>query len=69
MQLKDVKEPGLYWGKSSNYKWHNMIVCVEGDAPFFTVYGWYWFDNELKEKITDFTMEIGDKIEQPEDKI
>lgn len=31
------KDRGLYWAKSDNHEWFNLIVNVEGEPPFLEV--------------------------------
>lgn len=40
MKINQVKEPGFFWAKSGDYKWHNLIIEVFGEYPFFRIRAW-----------------------------
>lgn len=40
MTIKEVKEPGFFWAKSGKYQWHNLIIEVFGEYPFFKIRAW-----------------------------
>lgn len=60
------KEEGVYWARSGNYKWWNLIVHVYGDAPFFQIDIWQFNHGivVVKAAVHDIE-EFGPRIETP----
>lgn len=63
-------KPGLYWARDNDSKWYNLVVSVQGKAPF--LYG-VIFDratNEIKKPepatLAGPTMVWGPEIIEPE---
>lgn len=59
------KKEGIYWAKSGNYQWWNLIVHVYGDAPFFAIDIWHYNSGEVvvKADVHDIE-EFGPRIKE-----
>ena len=64
MKNKPSKE-GLYWARSRRCQWWNLIVIVDGDAPYLRIYA-VRDSSDMTAKEPHDIYEFGDEIVRPQ---
>jgi hypothetical protein len=49
--------PGFFWARSAGYKYWNLLVYVQGEAPFLFLEAWEYNEGILRSLIHTYDIE------------